>query len=106
MFWASYSDLRETRRKVYLLASAMFIIAAFLCISVTNIWWLMILRALQATGSSAVLCIGAGTLSDIYVPTGIILVKILCQIFIKFTLIKFSLQNLVLHMDYFILDFS
>ncbi|CAB4394086.1 unnamed protein product [Rhizophagus irregularis] len=69
LFWASYSDLRETRRKVYLLASAMFIIAAFLCISVTNIWWLMILRALQATGSSAVLCIGAGTLSDIYVPT-------------------------------------
>ncbi|GES88466.1 major facilitator superfamily domain-containing protein [Rhizophagus clarus] len=69
LFWASYSDLRETRRKVYLSASIMFIIAAFLCTMAVSIWWLMILRAIQAIGSSAVLCIGVGTLSDIYVPT-------------------------------------
>ncbi|CAG8545472.1 5842_t:CDS:2 [Funneliformis mosseae] len=69
LFWASYSDLRETRRKVYIVASIMFIISAFLCAFASNVWLLMILRAIQATGSSAVLCIGAGTLSDIYVPT-------------------------------------
>ncbi|RIA82508.1 major facilitator superfamily domain-containing protein [Glomus cerebriforme] len=69
LFWASYSDLRETRRKVYLTASTMFVTSAFLCTFVTNVWWLMILRAIQAIGSSAVLCIGAGTLSDIYIPT-------------------------------------
>ncbi|RGB40740.1 hypothetical protein C1646_687114 [Rhizophagus diaphanus] len=44
-------------------------ITSITCAVVTNIWLLLIMRGLQASGVSAALCIGAGTISDIYIPT-------------------------------------
>ncbi|CAG8608953.1 8376_t:CDS:2 [Paraglomus occultum] len=64
--WAAYSDKRGTRRNVYLLSLTMFVCASILCAVSPNIWLLIIMRALQACGSSAVMSVGAGTLSDMY----------------------------------------
>ncbi|CAG8548138.1 4655_t:CDS:2 [Paraglomus occultum] len=64
--WAAYSDKRGTRRNVYLLSSAIFVVASAVCALSPNIWLLIIMRALQAGGASAVQSVGAGTLSDLY----------------------------------------
>ncbi|CAG8548123.1 4654_t:CDS:2 [Paraglomus occultum] len=64
--WAAYSDKRGTRRNVYILSSAIFVIASIVCALSPSIWLLIIMRALQACGSSAVQSVGAGTLSDLY----------------------------------------
>ncbi|CAG8779604.1 4037_t:CDS:1, partial [Cetraspora pellucida] len=67
--WAAYSDKFATRRKVYLASIMVFIISTIACAVSTNIWLLLIMRAIQACGSSAVLSIGSGIISDIYVST-------------------------------------
>ncbi|CAG8678427.1 9867_t:CDS:2, partial [Scutellospora calospora] len=66
--WAAYSDEFATRRKVYLASLMVFIISTIICAVAKSIWLLMIMRAIQACGSSAVLSIGAGIISDIYDP--------------------------------------
>ncbi|CAG8591943.1 6275_t:CDS:2 [Ambispora gerdemannii] len=66
--WASFSDTRGTRRNVYLSSFLIFIVASFICALSYNVWLLLIMRALQACGASAVQSIGAGTISDIYPP--------------------------------------
>ncbi|CAG8742603.1 11085_t:CDS:2, partial [Acaulospora morrowiae] len=48
--WAAYSDDYGTRRRV-------------------SLWMLLITRVFQACGISAVLCISAGIINDMYIPT-------------------------------------
>ncbi|KAF0370102.1 MFS general substrate transporter [Gigaspora margarita] len=67
--WAAYSDAFATRRKVSLASMMVFIISTIICAISKNIWLLLIMRAVQACGSSAVLSIGSAIISDIYVPT-------------------------------------
>ncbi|EXX71100.1 uncharacterized protein OCT59_020248 [Rhizophagus irregularis] len=67
--WASYSEVYETRKKAYVISLLLFMITSITCAVATNIWLLLIMRGLQASGVSAALCIGAGTISDIYIPT-------------------------------------
>ncbi|CAG8593874.1 9250_t:CDS:2, partial [Ambispora leptoticha] len=64
--WASFSDTRGTRRAVYLFSFLIFLVASAICALSYNIWLLLMMRALQACGASAVHSIGAGTISDIY----------------------------------------
>ncbi|CAG8484039.1 4914_t:CDS:2 [Acaulospora morrowiae] len=68
--WASYSDAYATRRKVYLVSIMLFQITSVICGIANNIWVLMLMRALQACGASAVQSIGAGSISDIFHPHG------------------------------------
>ncbi|KAF0432782.1 MFS general substrate transporter [Gigaspora margarita] len=65
--WAAYSDEFATRRKVYLVSITVFIISTIICAVAGNIWLLLVMRVVQACGLSAVLSIGAGIISDIYV---------------------------------------
>ncbi|CAG8462774.1 31179_t:CDS:2 [Gigaspora margarita] len=67
--WAAYSDEFATRRKVYLVSITVFIISTIICAVAGNIWLLLVMRVVQACGLSAVLSIGAGIISDIYVST-------------------------------------
>ncbi|CAG8566031.1 1690_t:CDS:2 [Gigaspora rosea] len=69
LVWAAYSDEFATRRKVYLASMMVFIISTIICAISKNIWLLLIMRAVQACGSSAVLSIGSAIISDIYVST-------------------------------------
>ncbi|CAG8521974.1 4146_t:CDS:2 [Paraglomus occultum] len=46
--------------------SLVFVCASISCAVSPNIWLLIIMRALQACGSSAAMSVGAGTLSDMY----------------------------------------
>ncbi|GBC06045.1 hypothetical protein RclHR1_06590005 [Rhizophagus clarus] len=64
--WAAYSDAFHTRRNVYLASFTMYIIGCVICGLSKNIWLLLVMRSLQACGSSAVLSIGAGTISDVF----------------------------------------
>ncbi|CAG8471677.1 16859_t:CDS:10 [Acaulospora colombiana] len=72
--WASYSDTRATRRKVYLASIMLFLVASIICAFANNIWMLMVMRAFQACGSSAVQSIGAGSISDVFNPHGELIV--------------------------------
>ncbi|CAG8591926.1 6274_t:CDS:2, partial [Ambispora gerdemannii] len=67
--WASFSDTWGTRRIAYLSSFLIFIAASFICAFSSNIWLLLIMRAIQSCGASAVQSIGAGTIGDIYPPT-------------------------------------
>ncbi|CAG8609596.1 15859_t:CDS:2 [Dentiscutata erythropus] len=69
LVWAAYSDEFATRRKVYLASIMLFIVSTTICAVSRTIWLLLIMRAIQACGSSAVLSIGAGIISDIYIST-------------------------------------
>ncbi|CAG8773380.1 2229_t:CDS:2, partial [Dentiscutata erythropus] len=66
--FAAYSDEFATRKKVYIASLLVFILASVVCAIATNIWLLIIMRAVQACGNSAVLPLGAGIISDIYFP--------------------------------------
>ncbi|CAG8788990.1 15021_t:CDS:2, partial [Cetraspora pellucida] len=67
--WASYSDVRETRRRVYLVSLAIYVVAGIICAISNNIWLLLVMRSLQACGGSSVHSIGAGTISDVFINT-------------------------------------
>ncbi|CAG8773682.1 30035_t:CDS:2, partial [Racocetra persica] len=68
--WASYSDVHETRRRVYLISLVIYVIAGIICAVSNNIWLLLVMRFFQACGGSSALSIGAGTISDIFINTG------------------------------------
>ncbi|CAG8523293.1 4234_t:CDS:2 [Cetraspora pellucida] len=67
--WASYSDVCETRRRVYLVSLAIYVVAGIICAISNNIWLLLVMRSLQACGGSSVHSIGAGTVSDVFINT-------------------------------------
>ncbi|CAI2162482.1 10853_t:CDS:2 [Funneliformis geosporum] len=69
LFVASFSDTYGNRRHVYLVSLLLFTIPSVICVLVKNIWVLITMRAIQACGSSATQCLGAGVISDIYIPT-------------------------------------
>ncbi|GES73015.1 major facilitator superfamily domain-containing protein [Rhizophagus clarus] len=66
--WATYSDLKHTRRNVYLVSLILFIVASIICAVSNNIWLLIVVRCLQACGSNALHAIGPSTISDMFVP--------------------------------------
>lgn len=67
LVWAPISDSLG-RRPVYLISLSLLVVASAACAGSVNVGMLMAFRMLQATGSSSVLSIGAGTLSDIFEP--------------------------------------
>ncbi|CAB4477945.1 unnamed protein product [Rhizophagus irregularis] len=64
--WAAYSDAFYTRRNVYLASFTIYIIGTVICGLSNSIWLLLAMRLVQACGASAVLSIGAGTISDVF----------------------------------------
>ncbi|CAI2166067.1 11288_t:CDS:2 [Funneliformis geosporum] len=69
LFWASYSDIRGTRRNVYLLSMMIVAVSSLVTGFSSSIYWLMFFRLFQSFGISSVHCLAAGVLSDIYIPT-------------------------------------
>lgn len=65
LFWGSFSDMFG-RKRIYLVALSIYIIATFGCALTRSVEFLIFVRFLQAIGSSAVISLGAGTLSDIF----------------------------------------
>nr|CAG8565376.1 2656_t:CDS:2 [Entrophospora candida] len=69
IFWASYSDMRSTRRNVFLIALLLLLISSIICAISNSIELLLAMRALQACGSSVAQSVGAGCISDLYIPS-------------------------------------
>ncbi|CAJ0755190.1 24530_t:CDS:2 [Entrophospora sp. SA101] len=69
IFWASYSDMRSTRRNVFLVALLLLLISSIICAISNRIELLLAMRALQACGSSVAQSVGAGCISDLYIPS-------------------------------------
>ncbi|CAO3664329.1 unnamed protein product [Umbelopsis vinacea] len=67
LMWASFGDIYG-RRKIYLLSFSIYVIGSIGCALSVNITMLIIFRAFSAIGSSSVMSLGAGTISDIYYP--------------------------------------
>ena len=67
VIWAPFSDLRG-RQAVYVVSNALFAVSSLLCGLSVNAVMLIIFRVFQAFGSSAVIAVGAGTISDIFEP--------------------------------------
>ena len=67
LVWAPVSDTLG-RRPVYLISLSLLVVASAACAGSVNVEMLIVFRMLQATGSSSVLSIGAGTISDIFEP--------------------------------------
>ncbi|KAG0005851.1 hypothetical protein BGZ80_011467 [Entomortierella chlamydospora] len=65
VFWASLCDYLG-RRPIYIASMTIFIIGSFLAAISKNIWVFFFMRAIQAFGSSSVLSVGGGSLSDIF----------------------------------------
>ncbi|CAO3570454.1 unnamed protein product [Mortierella alpina] len=65
VFWASLCDYYG-RRPIYLVSMSIFILGSVLAAISRNIWVFFFMRALQAFGSSSVLSVGGGSLSDIF----------------------------------------
>ncbi|KAI8331016.1 major facilitator superfamily domain-containing protein [Chlamydoabsidia padenii] len=67
-FWGSLSD-SWGRRPVYLMTIFIYVMACIGLSLTPNYTTLLVLRMLQAFGSSSVIAIGAGTIGDIAVPS-------------------------------------
>ncbi|KAF9574318.1 hypothetical protein EC968_006825 [Mortierella alpina] len=65
VFWASLCDYYG-RRPIYLASMSIFILGSVLAAISRNIWFFFVMRAVQAFGSSSVLSVGGGSLSDIF----------------------------------------
>ncbi|KAF5347001.1 hypothetical protein D9756_011026 [Leucocoprinus leucothites] len=67
LLWTAISEVKG-RRLVYLVSLAFFTVASIAVALSTNIGLVIAFRAIQAAGSSAIICIGAATLADIFEP--------------------------------------
>ncbi|KAI8885115.1 MFS general substrate transporter [Backusella circina FSU 941] len=65
LFWAPFSDIFG-RRKIYLISFLINIVGSIGCALSVNVGMFIAFRAISAMGSSSVMSMGAGTLSDIY----------------------------------------
>ncbi|KAF9585223.1 hypothetical protein BGW38_003337 [Lunasporangiospora selenospora] len=65
VFWASLCDYTG-RRPIYLVSMLIFILGSLFAAVSRNIWVFFVMRAIQAFGSSSVLAVGGGSLSDIF----------------------------------------
>ncbi|ORX90394.1 MFS general substrate transporter [Basidiobolus meristosporus CBS 931.73] len=68
LLWGPASD-KVGRRAIYLISISIFIVASVICGFSINSAMMISMRGVQAIGSSAVLAIGAGTISDIFEPS-------------------------------------
>ncbi|CAG8510527.1 7258_t:CDS:2 [Funneliformis caledonium] len=62
----SYANIYG-RKNIYILVMLIFTISSMLCAIAKNIWILIVMRTLQAFGSSSVQFIGSGIVTDIYI---------------------------------------
>lgn len=65
IFWASLCDYFG-RRPIYLVSMLIFILGSLFAALSHNIWMFFVMRAIQASGSSSVLAVGGGSLSDVF----------------------------------------
>lgn len=69
LIWSSFADWKG-RRPLYIISILVYILANVLLAAVpTNYGALIVLRIIQAFGSSAVVSLGAGTVADVRVLT-------------------------------------
>ncbi|KAI8581539.1 hypothetical protein K450DRAFT_231796 [Umbelopsis ramanniana AG] len=67
LMWASFGDIYG-RRNIYLISFSIYVVGSIGCALSVNIGMLIAFRAFSAIGSSSVMSLGAGTISDIYHP--------------------------------------
>ncbi|OAQ33942.1 MFS general substrate transporter [Linnemannia elongata AG-77] len=65
VFWASLCDYLG-RRPIYLISMFIFILGSIFAAIARNIWVFFFMRLIQAVGSSSVLAVGGGSLSDVF----------------------------------------
>ncbi|KAF9096776.1 hypothetical protein BGX23_010464 [Mortierella sp. AD031] len=65
VFWASLCDYLG-RRPIYLISMFIFILGSVFAAISHNIWVFFFMRLIQAVGSSSVLAVGGGSLSDVF----------------------------------------
>ncbi|KAI9230795.1 MAG: major facilitator superfamily domain-containing protein [Piptocephalis tieghemiana] len=65
LVWASLSDTYG-RRLVYIASLSLYTLANVGCALSVNIVMLLVMRVIQACGSSSVMAVGAGTISDVF----------------------------------------
>jgi multidrug resistance protein len=65
VFWASLCDYYG-RRPIYLVSMMIFILGSLFAALSHNVWVFFVMRAVQAFGSSSVLAVGGGSLSDVF----------------------------------------
>ncbi|KAF9926478.1 hypothetical protein FBU30_003949 [Linnemannia zychae] len=65
IFWAALTDFLG-RRPIYLISMFIFIIGSIFAAISHNIWVFLIMRLVQSIGSSSVLAVGGGSLSDVF----------------------------------------
>ncbi|KAG0263020.1 hypothetical protein BG011_009417 [Mortierella polycephala] len=65
VFWASLCDYFG-RRPIYLMSMFIFILGSIFAALSHNVWVFFFMRAIQAFGSSSVLAVGGGSLSDVF----------------------------------------
>ncbi|KAF9548020.1 hypothetical protein EC957_007303 [Mortierella hygrophila] len=65
VFWASLCDYLG-RRPIYLISMFIFILGSIFAALAHNIWVFFFMRFIQAVGSSSVLAVGGGSLSDVF----------------------------------------
>ncbi|KAG2215341.1 hypothetical protein INT46_011711, partial [Mucor plumbeus] len=66
VFWASFSDNFHVRRIVLFASMIIFAVASLGSAFINNIWGLVVLRCVQAIGSSCGQSVGAGVIADCY----------------------------------------
>lgn len=66
VFWAMMSDNWHVRRIILFASMVIFAVSSLGCAFVNNIWGLVVLRCVQAVGSSCGQSVGAGVISDCY----------------------------------------
>ncbi|KAJ8653106.1 hypothetical protein O0I10_011247 [Lichtheimia ornata] len=66
VFWGSISDYYKIRRPLVLVSLVIFCISTVVAGVVSNIWALIVLRCVQATGASCTLAVGAGIIADCF----------------------------------------
>ncbi|KAK4515879.1 uncharacterized protein ATC70_010837 [Mucor velutinosus] len=66
VFWAAMSDNWQVRRIVLFVSMIIFAASSLGCALINNIWGLVVLRCVQAVGSSCGQSVGAGVISDCY----------------------------------------
>ncbi|EPB84171.1 hypothetical protein HMPREF1544_09093 [Mucor circinelloides 1006PhL] len=66
VFWAIMSDNWQVRRIMLFASMVVFAVSSLGCAFINNIWGLVVLRCVQAVGSSCGQSVGAGVISDCY----------------------------------------
>ncbi|GAN10838.1 MFS general substrate transporter [Mucor ambiguus] len=66
VFWAAMSDNWQVRRIMLFVSMIIFAVSSLGCALIDNIWGLVVLRCIQAVGSSCGQSVGAGVISDCY----------------------------------------